>query len=1055
MGDVMRPIPFGELVRRIFGEYRKDGTIFGIPQSQFFRKRNPKKIKIFGESCDTALGPAAGPHTQLAQNIVSAYLAGGRFFELKTVQKLDQLKVAKPCIEAADEGYNCEWSTEFTLEKAYDEYLKAWILLHLLEEVFDLRATEARSFIFNMSVGYDLEGIQTPKMDAFISRMLNSAPDARFQSYLDQMNALARDEVFLKKEGLESKREDLARLSGKISPRLSPSVTLSTMHGCPPSEIEAICRYFLTGKKTPTFVKLNPTLLGFDKVTQILRSLGFSDLALREESFRKDLKYEDAVSMLQTLRETAGQEGCVFGVKLTNTLPVINHKDCLPDKEIYMSGRALFPLSIHLAAKLAREFDGRLPISYCGGAAQWNVKRILATGIRPITVVTDLLKPGGYLRMAEMASLLEDAAGWDCTCIDPAQLARLAEDAIGKVKYTQKQWRGTDAAVIREKLPLLDCYAAPCARACPIGQDVPQYVRLVGEKRFDEALDLIYAKNPLPNITGYICDHPCMAHCTRLDYDDPVEIREVKRVAAEKGRRTYGGGEGKTGAKSEPKVAVIGAGPTGLAAACFLARAGFKVTVLEKRDSAGGVVKHVIPQFRLPAEAIERDMQFISNNGVEFRFNQPVPFDIDLLKRQGFKYFFISIGAEFSLPLNLPGGNPNLLRALDFLAQFHEAPEKLELGRRVAVVGGGNTAMDSARAALRVEGVKEVTVLYRRTLAEMPADREEVESCCREGVRFKFLANPESFSQDGTLVCRKMELGEPDASGRKRPKLTDESEIMEADALIAAIGEQVDRQSLFAAGLKMDGNGRPIVDAETGETDRENVFIGGDARTGPSSVVRCLAEARKVAEAICRKEWKGWRPYSKDSYHGPVFDGEGQKRDIFRKKAAQSEAQSPASAGGDEAFGVREARRCLECQAICNKCVDVCPNRANVAVEAPGVGIQRYQILHLDALCNECGNCATFCPYTIDGKPYRDKLTLFSLEEDFVESGNNGFMIYGKKDRPEVRLRLAGRLYHLQIEAGKVALPAGGEGNSEIGDVIRLIGTVYRDYNFLLGPVDK
>jgi putative selenate reductase len=363
--------------------------------------------------------------------------------------------------------------------------------------------------------------------------------------------------------------------------------------------------------------------------------------------------------------------------------------------------------------------------------------------------------------------------------------------------------------------------------------------------------------------------------------------------------------------------------------------------------------------------------------------------------------------------------------------------------------------MDSARAALRVEGVKEVTVLYRRTLAEMPADREEVESCRREGVRFKFLANPESFSQDGTLVCRKMELGEPDASGRKRPRPTDESEIMKADTLIAAIGEQVDRQALLAAGLKLDGSGRPIVDVETGETDRENVFIGGDAHTGPSSVVRCLAEARKVAEAICRKEWEGWGPYSKDSYHGPVFDGEAQRRDIFRKKAAQSEAQSPASAGGDEAFGVREARRCLECQAICNKCVDVCPNRANVAVEAPGVGIQRYQILHLDALCNECGNCATFCPYTIDGKPYRDKLTLFSLEEDFVESGNNGFMIHGRKDRPEVWLRLAGRLYHLQIEAGKVALPAGCEGNSEIGDVIRLIRTVYRDYNFLLGPVDK
>jgi len=363
--------------------------------------------------------------------------------------------------------------------------------------------------------------------------------------------------------------------------------------------------------------------------------------------------------------------------------------------------------------------------------------------------------------------------------------------------------------------------------------------------------------------------------------------------------------------------------------------------------------------------------------------------------------------------------------------------------------------MDSARAALRVEGVKEVTVLYRRTLAEMPADREEVESCRREGVRFRFLITPESFSKDGTLVCRKMELGEPDASGRKTPRPTEASETLEADILIAAIGEQVDRQALLAAGLKWDGSGRPAVDVETGETGRENVFMGGDARTGPSTVVRCIAEARKVAEAICRKERAGWRPYSKDAYQGPVFDGEAQERDIFRKKAAQTEAQPPAAAGGDEAFGVREWRRCLECQAICNKCVDVCPNRANVAVEAPGAGIQRYQILHLDALCNECGNCATFCPYVIAGRPYRDKLTLFSLEEDFAASENNGFMIHVREDRLEVRLRLDGSIYHLQSQDGNVEPPIGCEEISELRDVIRLIGTVCRDYNFLLGPVDK
>jgi putative selenate reductase len=287
------------------------------------------------------------------------------------------------------------------------------------------------------------------------------------------------------------------------------------------------------------------------------------------------------------------------------------------------------------------------------------------------------------------------------------------------------------------------------------------------------------------------------------------------------------------------------------------------------------------------------------------------------------------------------------------------------------------------------------------------------------------------------------------------PRPTDETEILKADSLIAAIGEQVDRQALFAAGLKTDGSGRPMVDGETGETDQENVFMGGDAHTGPSTVVRCIAEARKVAEAICRKEWAGWGPYSKDAYKGPVFNGEVQRSDILRKKAAQGDAQSPASAGGDEAFGVREARRCLECQAVCNKCVDVCPNRANVAVEAPGSGIQRYQILHLDALCNECGNCATFCPYTIEGRPYRDKLTLYSLEEDFIESENNGFMIHGKKDCPEIRLRLAGTLYHLRIQDGKVQPSAGCEENSDFGEVARLIGTVYRDYSFLLGPVDK
>lgn len=189
MGDIMRPVPFKQLLRWITEEYRSQWTIFGIPESQFFIKENGKNIQIFDESCATPVGPAAGPHTQLTQNIVAAYLVGGRFFELKTVQKLDSLKFEKPCIDARDEGYNTEWSTELSLEQAYDEYIKAWILLHSIEAVFEMQVTAKQSFIFNMSVGYDLEGIKTPGMDSFINSLTDASGHPLFNLYLEELNS--------------------------------------------------------------------------------------------------------------------------------------------------------------------------------------------------------------------------------------------------------------------------------------------------------------------------------------------------------------------------------------------------------------------------------------------------------------------------------------------------------------------------------------------------------------------------------------------------------------------------------------------------------------------------------------------------------------------------------------------------------------------------------------------------------------------------------------------------------------------------------------------------
>jgi putative selenate reductase len=419
MSDIMRPVSLQGLIERIFGEFRSAQSVFGIPASRFYKPASGKRIDVFHGSCSSPMGPAAGPHTQLAQNIISSYLTGGRFMELKTVQIIDTLEVEKPCIDARDECYNTEWSTEYTLTKAYDEYLKAWVLLHLIEELLELGDGKGPSFLFNMSVGYDLEGIKTDRMDDFISKMIDSAGYELYESYLKEIEALVSDGSFLAGTGLESRLPALKGISGRIGSKISPSVTLSTMHGCPPHEIEAICSYMLTVKKIPTYVKLNPTLLGYDRVRDILDSLGYTYLHLSRDSFGHDLQWDAAEGMLKRLTESAEKEGLVFGVKLSNTLGSINDQGALPGDEMYMSGRALYPLTINLAALISETFEGRMPISYAGGASAFNVKAIFEAGIAPITLATDLLKPGGYFRLAELSEIADKADGWgktSCRC---------------------------------------------------------------------------------------------------------------------------------------------------------------------------------------------------------------------------------------------------------------------------------------------------------------------------------------------------------------------------------------------------------------------------------------------------------------------------------------------------------------------------------------------------------------------------------------------------------------------------------------------------------------
>jgi putative selenate reductase len=1037
----MRPIPFKELTQRIFSEFRKERSIFGIPEFHFFRKQNNATITTFNDRCDSPIGPAAGPHTQMTQNIVASYFAGGRFMELKTVQKLDNLEIDKPCIDARDECYNTEWSTEFSLEKAYDEYVKAWVLLHLLEEVFQLRLDGRRSFIFNMSVGYDLEGIKTEKMDRFINNMIDASGSELFQRYLRELDELIEEGSFLEGTGYEHRLGALKGLSERIPAEISPSVTLSTMHGCPPDEQEAICSYMLTEKKIDTYVKLNPTLLGYETVRSILDSLEYEYLHISPDSFSHDLQYDDAVAMLKRLQELAAKEGKAFGIKLSNTLGSINDQGQLPGDDMFMSGRALFPLTIRVAEKLAQEFDGSLPISYSGGANAFNVRQLFETGIRPITLATDLLKPGGYMRLKEMALQLETAGGWEMEKIDPAKVKALAERSM-EADYTQKEFRGEDTITTGEPLPLYDCYVAPCVSACPVHQDVPEYIRLVGQGRYEEALRLIYETNALPNITGHICDHQCMFNCTRLDYEGAVDIRDMKRIAAQKGWEQYMEHWKQPQQRRKAKVAVVGAGPAGLGAAYFLAREGFPVKVFERQQSAGGVVEHVVPAFRIPHEAVEKDVQFIKEHGVEFEFGaDPAKLKAEALKQQGYDYIFLGIGAEKDKGLRIEGKDDRVMESLAFLRQYRKDPSSVSLGEHVVIVGGGDVAMDCAQACGKTPGVKKVTVVYRRAKKQMPAEAEEFRAAQEAGAEFRFLRNPESISDDGTLTLRVMKLGEKDASGRARPEATDETETLRADHVITAIGQDVDSDYLKSFGIQVDERGNPIVDEQTLETKTENVFIGGDAQTGASSIIAGVAGGKQAAEAIIRKEEPGWS----GEYRKPKLEEKQIKEQVLARKGA---ALTPSYAEGltdDREIARREESRCLQCNYICNKCVEVCPNRANIVLSFDrGAGFaESQQILHLDALCNECGNCATFCPWE-EGKPYKEKLTVFNLKEDFEGSENPGFYREGET----LHLRLDGKVQRLTVDSrGTIS------GGSVDPRAAEMIGKVVREYDYLLGEV--
>jgi putative selenate reductase len=411
----LTPFPLDVLLGRIRHEWGTRARIFDLPTARLWSPDPAVDLSFsfLGRVAATPIGPAAGPHSQMAQNIVLAWLGGARLFELKTIQVLDELVIDRPCIDMQTIGFNIEWSQELSVAASLEEYVKAWMAIHLLRQWEPLRqhlGDDPGPHVFDMSVGYDLAGISSDKVAGFIDGLRDA------KSEIERLRPL-----------IPAPFDSMSDLD--FPSRVADTVTLSTFHGCPPHEIDQITRHLMTRHGVDVIVKLNPTLLGFEGVEEILHGeLGYEEVQLRREAFEADLQFDQALGLIGGLADFARKEGRRFGIKLTNTLVVANHKGFLPDDPMYLSGSPLHVLATALLGRLMAAVpgllateDGEVQVSFSAGVNKENLSETLGMGVVPVTICSDLLKPGGYGRLEPMLRRLSedlkaagcaDLAGW-------------------------------------------------------------------------------------------------------------------------------------------------------------------------------------------------------------------------------------------------------------------------------------------------------------------------------------------------------------------------------------------------------------------------------------------------------------------------------------------------------------------------------------------------------------------------------------------------------------------------------------------------------------------
>ncbi|MFP4502445.1 MAG: NADH-quinone oxidoreductase subunit NuoF [Candidatus Hydrogenedentota bacterium] len=514
--------------------------------------------------------------------------------------------------------------------------------------------------------------------------------------------------------------------------------------------------------------------------------------------------------------------------------------------------------------------------------------------------------------------------------IKDASLCGLGQTAPNPVLSAIRHFREEFDAHIREKkCPAGVCAAlvrAPCMSACPAGVYVPGFVSLVGEKRYTEALRVHRDRNPLASVCARVCFHACESKCRRCNLDSPVSIRGVKRFMVEQEDAIQLPEVRENPDNAKRKVAIVGAGPAGLSCAFFLARLGYKPKVFEAASKPGGMLVQTIPAYRLPRQELEKEIKMVEEIGAEIVCNKALGRDFTLqsLKDEGYEAVFLAVGAPKGSALRAQNADANGVQdALQFLRAYN-MDQNPKVGKRVAVIGGGNAAVDAARTAVRL-GAETVTILYRRTRDEMPAYDEEIHEAEKEGVFFKLLVTPQEIvTENGQVTgvrCAHNALGEFDASGRRRPEVRGDAMFVEpADQVIAAIGQKLDVKGITdGVPLKENLSGYIWSDALTGQTSEDWIFAGGDASDGPSSVVEAIGAGERAAVGIDKmltgEEHAFWRePYQVDTDFDPDADPlEAPRAEMRMIDVAQRSGFEEVELAFNEETAMREAHRCLRC----------------------------------------------------------------------------------------------------------------------------------------------